>query len=77
MRKQNRVVRHRFKLLRKMKGTQAEVGAENDVTGTTIRYIENGYVVPSGKLMLRLSSYFGVPVEELFPDTTLSSDESR
>ncbi|MFK7695373.1 helix-turn-helix transcriptional regulator [Paenibacillus sp. HJGM_3] len=63
-----RVIRIRFKQLRKSKGTQNFVGSENGVSGTMIRYIENGYVVPSGKLMLKLSSYFGVPVEELFPD---------
>jgi DNA-binding XRE family transcriptional regulator len=68
MLKRERVIRVRFKQLRKSRGTQDFVGSENGVSGTMIRYIENGYVVPSGKLMLRLSNYFGVPVEELFPD---------
>lgn len=66
MPKENRVINDKFKKLRKMKGTQNFVGKENDVSGTMIRYIENGYATPSGKLMLRLSGYFGVPVEELF-----------
>lgn len=72
--KQNRVIRTRFKQLRKKAGTQEKVGRDNGVTGTTIRYIENGYVVPSGKLMLRLSNYFGVKVEELFPDISLTEN---
>lgn len=66
--KQNRVIRVHFKQLRKNAGTQEKVGRDIGVTGTTIRYIENGYVVPSGKLMSKLSKYFDKPVEELFPD---------
>jgi putative transcriptional regulator len=61
-----RVVNYRFKELRKRIGTQDYVGNQVGVTGTTIRYIENGYMVPSGKLMLKLSKLFGVSVEELF-----------
>lgn len=68
MLKENRQVRDRFKQLRKLKGTQDKVGQDNGVTGTTIRYIENGYVIPSGKLMIRLSNYFGETIKELFPD---------
>lgn len=63
---ENRVIRTRFKQLRKSKGSQDFVGSANNVTGTTIRYIENGYVIPSGKLMLRLANYFESTVEELF-----------
>jgi len=69
MLKENRKERTRFKNLRKLKGTQAKVGQDNGVTGTTIRYIENGYVVPSGKLMIKLSNYFGVSIEELFSES--------
>lgn len=65
---QNRVVRKKLKELRKLRGTQEQVGRDNGVTGTTIRNIENGHTVPSLKLMLRLSDYFGVPVFELFSD---------
>jgi len=66
--KKDRIIRVRFKQLRKKAGTQDKVGRDNGVTGTMIRYIENGYVTPSGKLMLRLSGYFGEPIETLFPD---------
>ncbi|MEK5479922.1 helix-turn-helix transcriptional regulator [Paenibacillus sp. FSL R5-0407] len=68
MTKKDRVIRARFKQLRKKAGTQEKVGRDNGVTGTMIRYIENGYVTPSGKLMLKLSNYFGEPLQELFPD---------
>ena len=60
--------REKFKLLRKCHGTQNEVGAAVGVSGTMIRYIENGYAAPSGKLMLKLSNLFGVSANELFPD---------
>lgn len=63
-----RRTREKFKQLRKCHGTQNEVGAAVGVTGTMIRYIENGYATPSGKLMLKLSNFFGVSVNELFPD---------
>lgn len=64
----NRVVRHRMKQLRKMRGSQDAVGHATGVTGTYIRHIENGYVVPGLKFMRRLSDYFETPLEELFPD---------
>lgn len=63
-----RHTRERFKQLRKCHGTQNEVGAAVGVSGTMIRYIENGYASPSGKLMLKLSNFFGVPANDLFPD---------
>lgn len=60
--------RERFKQLRKCHGTQKEVGAAVGVSGTMIRYIENGYASPSGKLMMKLSNFFSVPANDLFPD---------
>jgi DNA-binding XRE family transcriptional regulator len=60
--------RERFKQSRRLKGTQNEVGLAMGVTGTMIRFIENGNATPSGKLMIKLSNYFGVSVNELFPD---------
>lgn len=68
MTKESRQTRERFKQLRKAMGTQNAVGSAVGVTGTMIRYIENGYATPSGKLMIKLSSYFGAPINELFPD---------
>ena len=56
--------RDRFKQLRKAYGTQNEVGEAVGVSGTMIRYIENGYATPSGKLMLM----FCTSVNELFSD---------
>lgn len=76
MQTKNRVVRKRFKALRKLKGTQKSVGEAVGVTSTMIRYIENGYSVPSGKLMLKLSSYLGAPIEELFPDVSELAETS-
>ncbi len=68
MAKEPRQKRELFKQLRRAKGTQDKVGLAVGVTGTMIRYIENGYATPSGKLMIKLSNYFGVPVNDLFPD---------
>jgi DNA-binding XRE family transcriptional regulator len=68
MTKEPRQQRERLKQLRKIKGTQNAVGFAVGVTGTMIRYIENGNATPSGKLMIKLSNYFGVSVNELFPD---------
>jgi len=68
MTKEARQIRERFKGSRMAKGTQNAVGSAVGVTGTMIRYIENGYATPSSKLMFKLSSYFGVPINELFPD---------
>ena len=68
MTKETRQTRERFKQLRRAKGTQNAVGSAVGVTGTMIRYVENGYATPSGKLMFKLSSFFGVPINELFPD---------
>lgn len=71
MKKQTNI-RVELKRLRKEKGTQEQVGKALGVTGTMIRYVENGQATPSGKLMLKLSSYFGVPVQVLFPDVVES-----
>ena len=60
--------RERFRQLRRAFGTQNEVGAAVGVSGTMIRYIENGYATPSGKLMLKLSFLFDATVNELFAD---------
>ena len=60
--------RERFKQLRKAYGTQNEVGAAVGVSGTMIRYIENGNATPSGKLMLKLSFLFDATINELFSD---------
>ena len=68
MTKEARQTRERFKELRRGKGTQKTVGSAVGVTGTMIRYVENGYATPSSKLMFKLSNYFGVPINELFPD---------
>ncbi|SPF51210.1 putative transcriptional regulator [Candidatus Desulfosporosinus infrequens] len=65
--------RERFKQLRRAYGTQDKVGAAVGVTGTMIRYIENGNATPSGKLMLKLSFLFDTPVNELFPDVEMEA----
>jgi len=60
--------RELFRQLRKDKGTQAKVADELGISTVYLRMIENGTFTPGRDLMFRLSHYFGVPVEELFPD---------
>jgi len=60
--------RELFSQLRKKKGTQAKVASENGISTVYLRMIENGTYTPGRDLMFRLSDYFGVPVEKLFPD---------
>jgi len=60
--------RELFSQLRKEKGTQARVAGENGISAVYLRMIENGTFTPGRDLMFRLSNYFGVPAEKLFPD---------
>jgi len=60
--------REKLKQLRKAYGTQDAVGKAVGVTGTMIRYVENGNANPSVTLMLKLSCLFKTPSNELFPD---------
>lgn len=57
-----------FASLRRAKGTQAEVAKELGISTVYLRMIENGTFKPGRDLMIRLSEYFGVPLEKLFPD---------
>lgn len=63
-----RIVRSRFKELRKAKGTQRFVAEETGVTEVTVRHIENGWLKPGADLMAAFSFYFNESVENLFPD---------
>ncbi|MBU7320312.1 helix-turn-helix transcriptional regulator [Paenibacillus oleatilyticus] len=66
--------RELFKELRKTKGTQAKVARDNSISTVYLRMIENGTFLPGRDLMFRLSNYFDVPVENLFPDYFKCSD---
>lgn len=57
-----------FKKLRKVKGTQADVALQNNISSIYLRKIENGTCTPGRDLMFKLSSYFGESAENLFPD---------
>ncbi|MBS3819969.1 helix-turn-helix transcriptional regulator [bacterium] len=46
--------------------TQQELASEIGVTRQTIHSIEKGKFIPSTLLSLRLSRFFGRPVEEIF-----------
>lgn len=60
--------RDRFSVLRKQKGTQAQVAEANNISNVYLRMIENGTFTPGRDLMFRLSGYFNEPVQSLFPD---------
>jgi len=60
--------RELFSQLRKEKGTQAKVASDNGISTVYLRMIENGTYTPGRDLMFRLSNYFGISAEELFPD---------
>ena len=46
--------------------TQAKLAEIIDVSRQTVNAIEKGRYVPSTVLALKMSEYFGVPVNELF-----------
>ncbi|SEU32564.1 helix-turn-helix transcriptional regulator [Paenibacillus sp. NFR01] len=60
--------RERFTQLRKQKGTQAKVAADNGISNVYLRMIENGTFTPGRDLMFRLAGYFDEPADSLFPD---------
>lgn len=59
----NSIRRCRFE---KQEMSQEKLAREIGVTRQTIHSIEKGKFVPSVVLALKLSEYFGKPVEELF-----------
>jgi transcriptional regulator with XRE-family HTH domain len=60
--------REHLQQLRKRKGTQSKVAAENGISTVYLRMIENGTFTPGRDLMFKLSNYFGESPEGLFPD---------
>jgi DNA-binding XRE family transcriptional regulator len=60
--------RHSFYACRKSKGTQSMVAKDLNISTVYVRMIENGTFTPGRDLMFKFSAYFGVAVEELFPD---------
>lgn len=60
--------RELFSELRKKKGTQAKVAADNEISEVYVRMIENGTFTPGRDLMFRLATYFNTDVTELFAD---------
>ena len=60
-------VRNLVQQIRKEKGvTQQDLAAAVGVTRQTIISIEKGNYVPSVLLALKISHFFGLPVEEIF-----------
>ncbi|MGM1023477.1 MAG: helix-turn-helix transcriptional regulator [Bacillota bacterium] len=68
MQNEKRAKRELFSVLRKQKGTQAKVAAENGISEVYVRMIENGTFTPGRDLMFRLASYFNTDATELFSD---------
>lgn len=66
--KSQRKVRSKFKSLRIQKGTQRKVANDLGITETTVRNIENGHSDPGVDLVFAFAFYFGVKVEDLWPD---------
>ena len=61
---------NRIKKLRKQRGmTQAELARELDISASSIGMYEQGRREPDKEMFLRLSRYFGVPVEYLMDDS--------
>lgn len=60
--------RHFFSDCRKKKGTQAKVAKDLGISTVYVRLIESGTFKPGRDLMIRISIYFGEPLEKLFPD---------
>jgi transcriptional regulator with XRE-family HTH domain len=61
---------NRIKKLRKERGmTQAELARELDISASSIGMYEQGRREPDKEMFLRLSRYFGVPVEYLMDDS--------
>ncbi|MGX7198766.1 helix-turn-helix transcriptional regulator [Enterococcus nangangensis] len=54
------------KLRKQHKLTQQELGEKMKVTRQTIIAIENGKFNPSVILAIKISRFFGVPVDEIF-----------
>ncbi|WP_083515986.1 helix-turn-helix transcriptional regulator [Alicyclobacillus sendaiensis] len=61
-------LRARLREARKQKGTQRKVAADLGITETYLRAIEHGTYLPSIRIMKRMEHYFGVPLDELFPE---------
>lgn len=53
---------------RRLNVSQRQVSIDLGVSESHIRNIESGRGNPDVKLLFKLSVYFGVPPEELFPD---------
>ncbi|QHZ52202.1 helix-turn-helix transcriptional regulator [Paenibacillus larvae] len=53
---------------RKLKGTRDDVSSELGISNVYLRMIETGALKPGRDLMIRMSIYFGKPIDVLFPD---------
>lgn len=53
---------------REKKGDRNQVARELAISVVYLRMIETGALKPGRDLMLRISKYFGKPLEYLFPD---------
>ena len=61
--------REQFRYYRHIKNvSQRQLSIDLNVSESHIRNIESGRGNPDVKLLFKLAKYFGVTVEELFPD---------
>ncbi|MEM1051382.1 MAG: helix-turn-helix transcriptional regulator [Pseudomonadota bacterium] len=66
-------MKNRLKVLRAERNwSQAELAARLDVSRQAINAIETGKHDPSLPLAFRISRLVGIPIEEIFDDTTQS-----
>lgn len=60
-------VRNSVRMYREARGlTIVQLADDTDLSPTTVGRIDRQALVPSGRVMLRLADYFGVPIQELF-----------
>jgi putative transcriptional regulator len=71
-------MKNEIRRLRSERGlTQQQLGAAMAVSRQTINAIETERYTPSLPLAIALARYFGIPVEEMFHDTTRQPHAAR
>ena len=51
--------------------SQLRVAADTGIPSDRYHRIEKGYVIPNAEDVRRLTEYFGVPADVIFPDMTV------
>lgn len=57
--------------------TQEELAKKIGISRPSLSDIENGKVIPSGKIVIRLANVFGIPAEQIFFEETVIHEERR